>query len=713
MIKWNKKNVPLESAKEISEKYGTDLLTASILIRRGITDGKDILYFLENDKRFLHNPFLFKNMEDVVDRILQAQDEGEIVMIFGDRDVDGISSTTILYDQLVNMGLEVECRLPGGNDGYGLSVEAVDDFYSRHGTLIITVDCGISNNAEIAYAAEKGIDVIVLDHHNPPADLPSPAVIIDPKCEDSGYPFQDISGAAVAYKTVKALRFAVSDNYKQEICLLNAQIKENKTVISALKVQNLVKTGFLEEEIADGQTDFSRSKTSRFLQGQAIFAWDKKETLQALKAAFGSGIEFSIFDAREMISKSIPQVRSLSLGQLKTASKIARYDKSAFTEIEGFYNIFVTYASMEMDRLYPENIIAEEKDLQLVALAALADIIPLKNENRIFVRQGIQSINEGKARPGLVELLSKLDLLGKPVNSTKLSWNIVPVLNATGRLGQPELGLELFKEKDNIKRDQLADQIIALNNQRKQLGAEAWSIGNQKAQETIARFAGKLCVVIDENINRGVSGILAGRLVSEYRVPSMAITFVGDTAMGSMRSCRGFSVTPFLDKMSDIFINHGGHDQAAGFSFEKNRLQEFEQRLTALCSEINLSDDDEETVDIDAELQQKHLTPELLQIVDKFEPYGEGNPELNFLSRNLRIQDGLKMGKPEPTHLKLILDCGQNKWPAIFFGEAARLNRDFNKGDNINVIYQVQRNVFNGNVTPQMILKEIFRNQVE
>ena len=193
----------------------------------------------------------------------------------------------------------------------------------------------------------------------------------------------------------------------------------------------------------------------------------------------------------------------------------------------------------------------------------------------------------------------------------------------------------------------------------------------------------------------------------------MAITFVGDTAMGSMRSCRGFSVTPFLDKMSDIFINHGGHDQAAGFSFEKNRLQEFEQRLTALCSEINLSDNDEETVDIDAELQQKHLTPELLQIVDKFEPYGEGNPELNFLSRNLRIQDGLKMGKPEPTHLKLILDCGQNKWPAIFFGEAARLNRDFNKGDNINVIYQVQRNVFNGNVTPQMILKEIFRNQVE
>ena len=96
MKKWIKKPVLKESVNEMTKKYGIDAITASILIRRGITKSSDILYFLEDDKRFLHNPFEFSAMEDAVDRILQAQEEGEIVLIFGDRDVDGISSTTIL-----------------------------------------------------------------------------------------------------------------------------------------------------------------------------------------------------------------------------------------------------------------------------------------------------------------------------------------------------------------------------------------------------------------------------------------------------------------------------------------------------------------------------------------------------------------------------------------------------------------------------------------
>ena len=96
MKNWNKKAVPKEKVKELEEKYGLDPITSSILIRRGITEGKDLLYYLESDTRFLHNPFLFNSMEDAVDRILQAQEEGEIVLIYGDRDVDGISSTVIL-----------------------------------------------------------------------------------------------------------------------------------------------------------------------------------------------------------------------------------------------------------------------------------------------------------------------------------------------------------------------------------------------------------------------------------------------------------------------------------------------------------------------------------------------------------------------------------------------------------------------------------------
>ena len=172
--KWVKKAISKEEVEKLKNKFSLDSLTASIFVRRGITSGKDILYFMEDDLRFQHNPFLFNSMEDAVDRILAAvpekdspKEEPEKVLIFGDKDVDGVTATTVLYDELCSLGIDVQYRVPEGDDAYGLSIQAVDDFAKQNGSLIITVDCGISNNAEIEHAADLGIDVIVLDHHNP------------------------------------------------------------------------------------------------------------------------------------------------------------------------------------------------------------------------------------------------------------------------------------------------------------------------------------------------------------------------------------------------------------------------------------------------------------------------------------------------------------------------------------------------------------------
>lgn len=706
MKKWTKKAITKEQLKTFSQNYNLDPLTSSILIRRGITEGKDVLFYVERDKRFLHNPFLFSTMEDVVDRILQAQDEGEIVLIFGDRDVDGITSTTILYEQLTSMGIQVEWKLPSGDETYGLSIEAVDEFYKKNGTLLITVDCGIANEKEIAHATELGIDVIVLDHHNPPEKLPQNCIIVDPKLNDSNYPFQEISGAAVAFKTVQALRFSMNSLYKQEICLLCAIPNEDKITFSCLKLQNLVQKDFLEESFVPGTVSIYNTKLFEFLKGQAIYVWGGKETQSLIKKTFGENVEFNFFDVKNIIDKTIPNAKTLTLNDLKTKSKILRYEKSKSSEIQGFYNIFVTWINKCLEKENPENSKKENQDLQLVALAALADIMPLKNENRILVYSGIKSINEGKPRPGLLELLCKLDLLKNPLTSTKLSWNVVPVLNATGRLGQPEIAMELLLNKNPAEREEIAEKIIHLNNKRKELGNEAVKIGMEKATKSFEIYGKNICVVIDEKINRGVLGILAGKLSSTYNVPSMAITFVDDIAIGSMRSCRNFSLTPFLDKMSDIFLNHGGHDMAAGFSFQKSRLEEFKNRLSNLSQEIELSDSNNEEIKIDAELTKEYLTPSILNTIDFFEPYGQENPEINFLSQNLQILDGILMGKVEPFHLKLILNCGTTKWPAIFFSEGNRLGKEFTQGDFLNIVYQIQRNYFNGKITPQIILTE-------
>ena len=708
MKNWIKKHITRVDVGALYDKFGVNALTASILARRGITEGSDVQFFLEDDLRFMHNPFLFNNMEDAVDRILQAKDEGEKVLIFGDRDVDGITSTAVLYDYLTSIGVDVTYRLPSGTDPYGLNKDAVDSFEKNFGSLVITVDCGISNVEEIAYASSKGMDVIVLDHHTPPEVLPSPAIIINPKCADSGYPFKDISGCAVVYKVVTALRFAHTELYKNEISLLTAKINADKTsaTVEVLKLQNLVEKARFSQSIASG-TSIMETKLVDFLRGQQIFVWDEKTTSAILSQIFTNGAEFNCMDLRPQAAKISPAFATLSLEQLKAKSRLAKYNPSFDSEIMGFYNVFVTFMNAQIARQFPHNAEANERDLQLVALAALADIMPLKNENRIFIRHGIDSMNKGKAREGLKELLSLQGLLGKRLTATDLSWNINPALNATGRLGQPEIGLELFLEKNADARTQIAKKIIEMNNERKELGNQGWNYAVMQAKESIQKYGGKLCVIIDERIHRGVSGTIAGKLVNVYDIPAMAITFVDDNAIGSMRSCRGFEVLSLLDKMSDLFVSYGGHAYAAGFTFKKDRLNEFLAALDKFAPEIELSSSESEQINIDAEIPQDYLKPDLLAIVDDFEPYGEENRELTFMSKNLRICDAMIIGKTERQHLKLTFDLGKTKWPALFWGGAEFLHRDFDKGDLVDVLYQINRNTYNGVESPQLVITDI------
>ncbi len=242
-MKWSKREVPASAVKELSSRYGTDALTASILLRRGHSEPEDLLFFLEDDPRYLHNPFRFAQMEDAVDRILLAVDEGEKVLVFGDRDTDGVTSTVLMVEALAELGLEVSWRVPNSDEPYGLSIAAVEDFAARGGTLIVTVDCGISNLAEVERAAELMVDVIVVDHHRLQSGEPPAAVaVIDPKLPDSGYPFRDLAGCGVAYKLAAALKLARSGIYKQQVALLNVQPVNEAYLVEAVRLSNLVET---------------------------------------------------------------------------------------------------------------------------------------------------------------------------------------------------------------------------------------------------------------------------------------------------------------------------------------------------------------------------------------------------------------------------------------------------------------------------------------
>ena len=705
-----KKEIAPEMVREICTRFSCDALTASIFARRNVTTGPDIQYFLEDDLRYLHSPFLLSGMEDAVDRIIAAREEGERVLIFGDRDVDGITSTTVLYRCLKDMGIDVSWRIPSGEDTYGLSLKAVEDFAADCGTLIITVDCGISNNVEIDRAVELGIDVIITDHHNPPENLPNATIIIDPKLPDDEYPFPSISGCAVAFKLASALRFAQNELYKQELCLLNVRPVNDAYTIDCLKIVNMTERSRLTEIITPGMVRIEDTRLMQFLRGQQILVWDADLQKKQLTKIFGSGIEFNMMDLRPEIATEIPSVRTASLLRIKEISKLLRYREGNQSEMDGFFNIFITYIQKKTaTQDYQKK---TQADLQLVMLAALADIMPLHNENRILVRQGLAALNGGEVISGLRELLARLNLLGKRITSTDISWNVVPVLNAAGRLGRSELAVELFLSETSQQRDSIAEQIIQLNKDRRQLGTDAWGYVEKQAYESFEKYNKKLVVVVEPRIHRGISGILAAQLVKVFEVPSIAITILEDgTAVGSVRSTRGFDVTPMLDSCGELFLNHGGHNYAAGFSLNKENLDALLQHFLEYTAVIELEDNQDTTLQTDAEIPHDYLTPNLLKTIDLFEPYGEGNPQLLFFSRKLKIVSADIIGKGEKKHLKLVLAGGKHKWPALFWNAAERLGRDFSLGDSIDVVYRLERNLFNGMETAQMIVQEVERSK--
>lgn len=721
---WNKKSVTKNQLEPLQKKFALDPISASIFARRGITDGKEILYFMEDDLRFQHNPFLFSQMEDVVDRILAAVPDEETpdaqkekVLIFGDRDVDGVTATTLLYEELRSLGIDAEYKVPEGDDAYGLSVQAVEDFEKKFGSLIITVDCGIANVQEISLAAEKGMDVIVLDHHNPQEILPSPALILDAHLENSGYPFKNISGCALAYKVASALRFSRSRWYKADTAILNARKEDEKIFVECVKLRNLVPVARLVEEIVPGEKSISETKLPKYLQGQIILCWDKKNLVHLLHEAFGDSAEFNVADIRDEIAKFYPSLKNAPLSAVKMHSKIAKYGDHEPTEIGGFYNIFVTYVQQNLKKEFPQDAQKEDDDLQLVALAALADIMPMKNENRLFVKHALKSINGGKIRGGLKELFCALNFLGRRITSTDLSWTIVPNLNSCGRLGEAGTAMELFTASDENARMKIAKKIVSLNLKRKELTQSAAEFSSLQAKKSIQEFSNRLCFVWDdsgEKINRGITGILAQKLMTEFGVPSIAMTKVNDKMIGSIRSpAGGLNATEFLgsDEIKNFFVSFGGHDSAAGFTILQDDAENFRAKVKILSQKIQPSEQ-EKIFSVDAELPREYMTTEIQKIVDRFEPYGDENPKLIFLAKNLPVSAGTILGKSERQHLKITVDCGSAKWPCIFWGEGEKLHRDFDVGDKVDILFNVERNLFNGCETLQLMLLEIEKSKI-
>lgn len=699
-MKWNKREAPASLIHELAAKYKLDLLSAAILARRGIVKPEELLFYLEKDLRFLHNPFLFRDMEDAVDRVQLALDEQEKILIFGDRDTDGVSATVLLYEALKKLQADVRWEVPCEEEKYGLSVESVNRFADEFGSLIITVDCGISNFQEIIHARELGIDVIILDHHEPQGYVLPPALaIINPKVANETYPFRDLSGCGVVFKFLWALRFAHSNLYKQNFALLNVQPLNEAFSIDIIKLENLVEKARLREIVVPGALPIEKTRVLPFLKDSQIFVWDGALQGKLLEKALGKAVEVCYYDIQPDIARVFPQTAGLSLLRLTELSKIDKYTSNPGSEIDTFFNLFISY-SLKASKISSS---FDPDELQLVALSTIADLMPLKDENRLLVKAGLESITL-KPRKGLLELMTRQSLLNKPISAGDISWQLTPIINAAGRMGNAKVAIELFIADTIQERTKLVETIVGMNTERRQLASDTWLIFYEEAMRKFEESEGKFIIIGSEKISRGIAGIVASKLADTFKAPAVVASFSTDgTVTGSVRTSRGLNVKGLLDYCADLFTDYGGHEAAAGFSLKQDNWKLFEEKAGEYLYAMDL-DEHENVLEVDAELPNEYVTADLIKINDFMEPCGEGNPIPVFCSKNILILNTEIVGRTDKLHLKLTLDFVKNKWPAFWWGAATEHHDTMQPGKRIDVFYRVQRNIWNGMETLQLII---------
>ena len=527
---------------ELSRALNLPVLLAACLVNRGCANLESAASYLEPRLAHLSDPFLLPQMDRAVDRLLEAHERKECFVIFGDYDVDGVTATALLTEFFRELGCECVFYLPHRLDeGYGLSRDGIANCLARHDVrLVLAVDCGSKDVEVISQLQERGIEVIVLDHHQVSSPAPPAVALVNPQLLPGDDPLKYLCSAGLAFK------------------LAHAILKRARTL-----------------------------------------GW--------------------------------PRANEIDL----------------------------------------------RKYLELVALGTIADIVPLKDENRIFTRIGLEKLGTS-SRAGLKALKSAAGI-GGSVTSYEVAFQLAPRLNAAGRLESAMDALDLLLTRDSSRAEELATTLDQQNRERQSLEQK---IADEVISALRARFNPATDFAIVEGCadwHLGVVGIVASRVLREFHRPVMILGSDGSEEWrGSGRSIEGFDLAAGLRSCGDLLIKHGGHAMAAGLTIASARLADLRVRMNALVRESVPPEALRPAVRLDTEVALSDISFQILKLFEKLEPVGQGNPSVQFAAHGLRLRgETRRLGNAQQhlrfhvtdgqcTHQALWWNCGEPQFPEVF-----------------------------------------------
>ena len=341
--------------------------------------------------------------------------------------------------------------------------------------------------------------------------------------------------------------------------------------------------------------------------------------------------------------------------------------------------------------------------LEIVTLATICDIVPLIDENRIIVKNGLKLMKEGK-NLGLRELIKVCGIETEKIGSSHIGYSVGPRINASGRLGYSYLGVQLFTTDLEDEAKEIANILEAKNIERQMIESKMYKEAEEVLLSDERYKEDKVLVIAKEGWQHGIIGIVASKLTEKYYKPTVLLTIEDGEATGSARSIKGFSIFDALVSCKDLMNKFGGHEQAAGLALNRENIDELRQRVNKIA-DYNLTKEDLiENIKVEYELSEESATLDLVEDLHKLEPFGLSNPSPRFIMRDLLLTNIFKMGKNKQ-HLKLIVE-NEKSYECVGFN-MAYLADDFQVGDKIDVLFQVDENNFNNERKVQFLLKDI------
>ncbi len=339
----------------------------------------------------------------------------------------------------------------------------------------------------------------------------------------------------------------------------------------------------------------------------------------------------------------------------------------------------------------------------LVAVGTIADVAPLIAENRALATAGLRQINLG-TRPGIAALLGRSGSPDAPMDAEAIAFRLAPRLNAAGRLVHARMACELLLTHNRQKADHLAKTLCRLNNRRQAMEKELLETILQRLPRPSGQRAQPVLVVDGNGWHEGILGIVASRLVRQFRRPAVVISTRNGMGKGSARSVDGIDLSAVLARCADLLDRFGGHPLAAGLSLPTANIAAFRNRLETVVGEMGADLPPEPTLLIDAHVPLEAITPELMNSLGRLEPFGQGNPYPLFMDTGVQVHASRTVGD---RHCQMVLESGSGnggRHPAIQFNVVGLpLGVDRLK----KIAYRPQWNYWNGRKSLQLIVEAI------